>query len=729
MRGLILLALLPLYTSSQNFSPQEVSRYQQEAKAVTIIRDEWGIPHIYGKTDADAVFGLLYAQCEENFPRVERNYLEMMGRLSEIEGKSQLYQDLEMRLIYDSAAARADYRRSPPWFQKLLDAFADGVNYYLYTHPDVHPLALKKFESWFPLMYTDGSIAPTQNGGLTLQDMRNLYTVNDSATSFWERKILSGEEASGSNGFALAPSRTASKNAMLYINPHVTFYFRSEVQMVSEEGLNAYGAVTWGQFFVYQGFNEHCGWMHTSSYADVADLFAEKIERRGDSIFSRYDQKLLPVTTKTISVSFQQGQKMHRQDFTTFATIHGPVMGSRDGSWLSIRENNRSLDALMQSWLRTKAKGFSEFKKVMELRSNNSNNTVFADDQGHIAYWHANFMPKRSSAFDYSLPVDGSTSATDWKGIHQLDEIVHVYDPASGWIENCNSTPFTVSGKSSPKKEYYPRYMAPDGQNFRALNAVRLLEHANNMTMDELIRNIGYNHYLGAFDSLLPSLIQAYDRLPNADPDKKNLSEPIRLLRYWDRNASSSSVATSLAIEWGYRILQQASPPSNTYKISDAVGQVRSAIENTSEHEKLQLLSETLSDLQQKFGDWHTPWGQINRYQRTADGKFDDNKTSLPVGLGPGSFGSIPSFASRRFENTKCRYGVSGNSFIACVEFGKKLKAKTVITGGQSFDAASNHFTDQADLYINGNFKEVWFYKDDVLRHASLQYHPGERKE
>src|SRR5689334_14051462 len=166
MRGLIVLALLPLFSFSQNFTPQEISRYQQQAKKVTIIRDEWGIPHIYGKTDADAVFGLLYAQCEENFPRVERNYLEIMGRLSEIEGKSQLYQDLQMRLLYDSAAALADYRRSPPWFQKLLDAFADGVNYYLYTHPEVHPLALKKFESWFPLMYTDGSIAPTQTGGL-----------------------------------------------------------------------------------------------------------------------------------------------------------------------------------------------------------------------------------------------------------------------------------------------------------------------------------------------------------------------------------------------------------------------------------------------------------------------------------------------------------------------------------------------------------------------------------
>jgi acyl-homoserine-lactone acylase len=499
MRQIILWLFFPLVSFSQNFTQQEISNYTAQAKKVSITRDKWGVPHIYGKTDADAVFGLLYAQCEENFPRVEKNYLEMMGRLGEVEGREQLYQDLEMRLLYDSAEAVKDYDRSPVWFKKLLNAFADGVNFYLYTHPDVHPLVLKKFEPWFPLMYTDGSIAPTQTGGLTLSDMRNLYTV-DGATSFIERKVPFYEvDPTGSNGFALAPSRTASKNAILYINPHVTFYFRSEVQMVSEEGLNAYGAVTWGQFFVYQGFNEHCGWMHTSSYADVADLYAEKIEKKGEGWVYLYDGKQQPVQSKQLRINYVQNNAVKEQVFTIYRTIHGPVMGSRNGQWLSLRENNRSLDALMQSWLRTKAKGFEDFRKVMDMRSNNSNNTVFADDKGNIAYWHGNFMPKRNSKFDYSLPVDGSISATDWKGLHQLDEIVHVYNPATGWIENCNSTPFTVAGSSSPQKQNFPAYMAPDGQNYRAINAVRLLTGAKDMTIDRTIREIGYNHYLSSF--------------------------------------------------------------------------------------------------------------------------------------------------------------------------------------------------------------------------------------
>lgn len=724
MRVLLFL-LLPCFCFSQSFSPQEASRWAAQAQRVTIIRDSWGIPHIYGKSDADAVFGLMYAQCEENFPRVERNYLEIMGRLSEIEGKGLLYQDLQMRLLYDSANAKADYNESPVWFQRLLNAFADGINYYLYTHPQVHPVTLTRFQPWFPLMYTDGSISPTQTGGLTVQDMRNLYGTDD-ATSYVQSPSFYEVEPSGSNGLALAPSRTASKNAMLYINPHVTFYFRSEVQMVSDEGLNAYGAVTWGQFFVYQGFNEHCGWMHTSSYADVADLFAEKTERRGDSVLYLYDGKLMPAPSKDISIIYKDKDALRRQTFTTYATIHGPVMGSRNGQWLSLSENNRSLKALMQSWLRTKAKGFEEFKRIMDYRSNNSNNTVFADDKGNIAYWHGNFMPKRNPKSDYSLPVDGSVPANDWKGTHTLDEIVHVYNPSTGWIENCNSTPFTVSGSASPKREDYPAYMAPDGQNYRAINAARLLEGAHDITMDEMIHRIGYSHYLPAFEVLIPALMNAYDSLRDDDGLKAKLAEPVAVLKNWDRNSADTSIASTVAIEWAYRLLQKASPPSNPYKISDGVGQIRSAIENTSLKERLQLLDETIADLQKRFGRWRIGWGAVNRYQRIAGDQFDDKEESFPVGLAAATWGSLPSFATRRLPNTNRRYGVSGNSFVACVEFGKKLKARTVITGGQSFDPKDPHYTDQAQRYIHGDFKDVFFYRADVLQHAARQYHPGE---
>jgi len=703
MKKILIALFFPYISLSQTLTTSEIDRCRTEAQHVTIIRDTWGVPHIYGKTDADAVFGLLYAQCEENFHKVEENNLEMMGRLSEVNGPAMLYQDLQMKLIYDTGAAKSDYKNSPPWFRKLLDAAADGVNYFLYKHPEVKPELLKHFEPWFALLRTNGSISATQTGGLTTSDLRSLYSVAGAPTSFNEKQNSNPDET-GSNGFAVGASKTSSKNAIIYINPHVTFYFRTEMQMASDEGLNAYGAVTWGTFFIFQGFNEHCGWMHTSSGADVADLYKEQVEKKGDSFFYLYDKKWLPVSEKKISISYYQNNQIKRQDLTAYATGHGPVMGSRNGNWLSLKENNRSLSALMQSWLRTKATGFEDFRKIMDMRSNSSDNTVFADDKGHIAYWHGNFIPKRDPTLDWNQPVDGTTSATEWAGIHTLDEMVHVYDPSTGWIQNCNSSPFTVSGSSSPRKENYASYMAPDPENYRAVNAERLLSAANDLTIDKMIKEVGYSHYLSAFEVLLPPLFITYDELSNTDSLKQILSEPISLLRSWNRNSSDTSIATTLAIEWASRAMSQGS-----------------------EKEKLNVLAETMTDLTKRFGSWKISWGTVNRYQRVGEGeKFDDNKPSLPCGLVYSAFGSLPSFASRRFPGTNKRYGFSGSSFIACVEFGQKVKAKSVITGGQSFDPSSKHFEDQAQMFIDGNFKDVWFYKEDVMKHLEREYHPGE---
>jgi acyl-homoserine lactone acylase PvdQ len=703
MRNLVLALFLPLFGYSQ-FTDPEIKLFKTEAQRVTIIRDTWGVPHVYGKSDADAVFGLMYAQCEENFQKVEENTVELLGRMSEMKGGNFLYQDLQIKLIYDTAAAIEDYKSSPAWFKKLLNAYADGVNYFLYKHPEVKPAVLNRFQPWYALMRTNGSISATQTGGITTQDMKNLYKMDSNAATFNEHPLpFFDVDAVGSNGFAVAPSKTKSKNAIIYINPHVTFYYRSEMQMVSDEGLNAYGGVTWGTFFIFQGFNEHCGWMHTSSAADVADLYEEKVQKVKDNYSYRYNGIDYTAKAKNIRLRYKQNDGFNEVSITGYYTNHGPVMGTRNGKWLSLKENNRSLTALMQSWLRTKSNGFEAFKKIMDLRSNSSDNTVFADDKGNIAYWHGNFIPKRDTGFDFSLPVDGTITTTDWKGIHTLDEMVHVYNPASGWIQNCNSTPFTVSGNSSPKKENYPAYMAPDAENYRAINAERLLGKATDMTINKMIKEVGYSHYLSAFEVLLPPVFSAYDALPGNDSLKNKLAEPISLLRSWDKNSSESSVATTIAIEWASRSMR-----------------------NSSAKEKLDLLAAIMKDLETKFGSWKIAWGNVNRYQRVGDAeKFDDNKPSLPVGLASSQWGSLPSFATRRTESGK-RYGYNGNSFIACVEFGKRLKAKSVITGGQSFDPSSKHFTDQAKMYIDGNFKDVLFYKEDVLKHVERKYHPGE---
>jgi acyl-homoserine-lactone acylase len=715
------LIFLPLLSFSQKYNGSEITRFEHEARLVTIIRDNWGIPHIYGKTDADAVFGLMYAECEDNFKGVEQNYLYQLGRQSETGGEKSLYTDVQLQLIADTADAIKDYKESAPWFKKLMDAFADGVNYYLYKHPDVKPAVFQHFEPWFALMFTDGSVSATVTGGISLNETSTFYGGSPEKSAAVYKPVIDDRET-GSNGFAIAPSKSASGHALLYINPHVPFYFRSEVQIVSGEGLDVYGAVTWGQFFVYQGFNKHCGWMHTSSNADVGDLYAEKMTQKDGKWYYEYNGSLKPVISRKLVLKVKNGDHTEQKIITGYYTHHGPVLGSRDGKWLALKANNRSYNALLESWLITKANTFVEYKKAMGLLSNATNNTVYADDQGNIAFWYGNFMPRRDPKLDWTLPVDGTTSATEWRGLHSLDDIVHVYNPATGWIENCNSTPFSSSGKSSPDKSKYPAYMAPDGQNYRAINAIKLLKDAHDLTLGQLISK-GYDHYLTAFDVLLPPLFKAYSAGP--DSVKQLLGGPVKVLQQWDKRSAANSVATTLAVEWGTLMMHQVQPVKTSEASTYQTARVKAMLQKISDKKILELLATALTNLTENYGSWQIAWGDINRYQRPADGlTFSDSEPSLPVGLTSSLFGQLPSFVSRTM-NTKKMYGYSGNSFIAAVEFGTHITAKTVITGGESFDPASKHYTDQAGMYIEGKLKDVLFYKKDVLKHAEKTYHPG----
>ncbi len=715
------LIFLPMFSFSQKYNASEIARFGHEAGLVTIVRDNWGIPHIYGKTDADAVFGLMYAECEDNFKGIEQNYLYQLGRQAETDGEKNLYTDVQLQLIADTADAIKDYKESAPWFKKLMDAFADGVNYYLYKHPEVKPAVFQHFEPWFALMFTDGSVSATVTGGINLNETRAFYGGGPEKSAAVYKPVIDDRET-GSNGFAIAPSKSASGHALLYINPHVPFYFRSEVQMVSDEGLNVYGAVTWGQFFVYQGFNQHCGWMHTSSNADVGDLYAEKVTQKDGKWYYEYNGSLKPVISRKLILKVKNGDHTEQRIITGYYTHHGPVLGSRDGKWLALKANNRSYNALLESWLITKANTFAEYKKAMGLLSNATNNTVYADDQGNIAFWYGNFMPKRDPELDWTLPVDGTTPTTEWRGLHSLDEIVHVYNPATGWIENCNSTPFTSSGKSSPDKSKYPAYMAPDGQNYRAINAIKLLKDARKLTLDQLIRK-GYDHYLTAFDVLLPPLFKAYDTAP--DSVKQLLAESVKVLKQWDKCSAANSVATTLAFEWGTLMMHQVKPVKTAEAATYQTARVKAMLQTISDKKILELLAEALTNLTKSYGNWQIAWGDINRYQRPADGAtFSDTEPSLPVGLTSSMFGQLPSFVSHTM-NTRKMYGYSGNSFIAAVEFGTHITAKSVITGGESFDPASKHYTDQAGMYIEGKLKDVLFYKKDVLKHVEKTYHPG----
>ncbi len=721
IRLISMTVLVGLAACSKADAPTEAERRSAIAENIEIIRDDYGVPHIYGKTDAQAVFGLLYAQAEDDFPRIERNYIWAMGRLAEIEGEQALYSDLRARLYMTMEEAKDAYKNAPAEVKALCEAFADGLNFYLQSHPDVTPQLITKFEPWMPMFFSEGSI-----GGdieqIPLAGIKAFYGdgTPKEAPQEGPSEPVDYSEPAGSNGFAISGDLTRSGDAMLLINPHTSFYFRGEVHVVSEEGLNAYGAVTWGQYFIYQGFSEKNGWMHTSTYVDFIDEFRQEVFEKDDTFYYRYGDEARPVKVSEVTLKYKNDNDMGTRTFPMYHTHHGPVTHMEDGQWVVTKINWDPVNALKQSFLRTKTNGHSEFNAMMDIRTNSSNNTVYADQQGNIAYYHGNFIPKRDPQFDYSNSVDGADPRTDWNGTHPVSEAITLLNPPNGWIQNANSTPFTAAGEYSPKPTDYPAYMAPDKENTRGIHAVRVLEKAQDVTLDSLIE-MAYSPELPAFEMIIPSLIEAYES-SNQNPE---YAEAMAVLKDWNHTVSADSIAMSLAHYYGMEMLRSDMRRNGATRLETYIH----FSEKASGAEQLAIFTTAFAQLEADFGTWQTPWGEINRFQRLTgdiDLPFDDAKPSYAVPMASGRWGALAAFGARAAPNTKRIYGYRGNSFVAVVEFGDKVKAKSLLAGGQSNDPESPHFDDQIEPYINRAFKDVAYYREDVEARAVRTYRPGE---
>ncbi|MCY4181628.1 MAG: penicillin acylase family protein [Gammaproteobacteria bacterium] len=706
------------------FTSEEIARWEARASRVEILRDRWGIAHIYGETDADTVFGALYAQAEDDFNRVETNYINAMGRLAEAEGAGEIYRDLRMRLFIREGEMEELYAGSPDWLKQLMDAFADGLNYYLHTHPEVEPRVIARFEPWMALTFTEGSI-----GGdierVNIASLRDFYGAGDMIAQaddlvvdldpVLERDL----EPRGSNGFSIAPSNSATGNALFLINPHTSFFFRSELHMVSGEGLNAYGAVTWGQFFIYQGFNENTGWMHTSSRADAIDEYLETIVERDDGYYYIYGDEERALRASQVEIDYRDGDETRSREFTVYHSHRGPIIREQDGRWVAISLMQEPVRALTQSYLRTKSQNYMEFNASMELLTNSSNNTVYADSDGNIAYYHGNFIPRRDPSFNWNAPLDGSNPATDWQGLHPLDELITVLNPPNGWIQNTNNTPFSAAGEYSPRPEDYPAYMANNPENPRGVHAVRVLEGKTDFTLDSLI-DAAYDPLLTAFEPLIPALLAAAEAAPADD-----LAAPLALLAGWDYRFGVDSLETTLGVYWAQALMDAASAEA----AAAGINIYEYMADNTSAEQKLDALRAAVAELEADWGSWQVPWGEVNRYQRINGDivqPFDDEQPSHAVGFASGRWGALASFGSRKYPGTRRMYGTSGNSFVAVVEFGSPLRAKAITVGGLQSDPQSPHFDDQAEMYANGEFRDVLFYRDDIEANLERRYNPGD---
>jgi acyl-homoserine-lactone acylase len=619
-----------------------------------------------------------------------------------------------------------------------MDAWADGLNFYLATHPEVKPRVITKFEPWMALSFSEGSI-----GGdierVNISQLEAFYSREPGKMTRTQPvepvelvapvelvEPVEPAEPTGSNGISIAGMNTASGKAQLLINPHTSFFFREEAHMVSEEGLNAYGALTWGQFFVYQGFNDKAGWMHTSSSVDNIDEYLETVTQKADGSYTyRVGSDERPLVAKKMVVPYKTPGGMAQKEFTTYRTHRGPIVRQLDGKWVSVRLMEEPMKALIQSYSRTKARNLAEYKKVMELHTNSSNNTLYADADGNIGYFHSNFIPKRDPKFDFTRPVDGTNSATEWNGVLSFDETPNVVNPPNGWVYNTNNYPFSAAGPGrSPKQSDYPAYVDSGGENPRGIHAMQVLEGKKGVTLDTLMKDVAYDSHQPEFAIQIPLLLKAHAAAPASNPLKAKTAEAIAVLKDWDYRWSVSSVPQSVAIFYGDDLWTRVQAEARKAGVSNyEFMRSRATVE-----QRLESLAAAIDKLTADFGKWQTPWGDINRFQRN-DGSivqtFDDSKPSTPVMFASARYGSLASFGARAYPNTKKWYGTSGNSFVAVVEFGDRVIAKAVTAGGLNSVPGSEHFNDQAERYATGNLRDVYFYREDLKGHTEREYRPG----
>jgi len=724
MKRSILVLALACAVQAAAQTPVNAAAWEKQAKGITITRDDWGIAHIAGKTDADAIFGMMYAQAEDDFNRVETNFINSMGRLAEAEGEKEVYRDLRMKLFINPDSMKVRYAGAAPWLQKLCVAWADGLNYYLYKHPGVKPRVIAHFEPWMALTFSEGSI-----GGdiekVSLPQLEAMYGGGTGAASQESPPDLDDyQEPTGSNGIAIAPANTVNHHALLLINPHTSFFFRAEQQVTSGEGLNVYGAATWGQFFIYQGFNTRTGWMHTTSGVNDQSDYAETVTKKGDGYVYKYGAAERPLTAVKISVPYKTATGMSKKDFTVYYSSHGPIVRKADGKWIAVKLMQEQVKALTQSYTRTKQHDYKSFAETMELHTNSSNNTIFADASGDIAYFHGNFIPRRDPQFDWSKPVDGSNPATEWKGLLSVKESPLLLNPASGWIYNSNNWPWSAAGPSSQKQSDFPDYVETGKEESpRGYHALKVLPGRHDFTLNSLVTT-AYDSYLPSFERMIPPLLKAYDAAPATDPLKAKLADQIAVLRAWDYRWGVSSVATSLAVFWGEDVMRRVGTDARRAKVNSELYLAQAPGATL-----LQSLAAASDKLAADFGKWQTPWGDINRFQRVNGDivqPFDDSKPSIPVGFASSRWGSLASFGAKAYPGTKKWYGTSGNSFVAVIEFGDSVRARAVSAGGESGDPGSKHFLDGAERYATGNLREVYFYPNQLKGHTERVYHPGE---
>jgi len=673
---------------------------------VTIYRDTYGVPHVFGSTDASTVFGFAYAQAEDNFWRVEENFILALGRASELYGERSLNDDRLNHALEIPRLAREEYARLDPKMRALCDAFAAGFNYYLTRHTEVRPRLLTKIEPWYTLAfirfnYFQSGFARDRNLPLEVETAEIDRALADNV---------------GSNGWVIAPAKSTTGHAMLLINPHLPFFGPGQVyegHVHSDEGWNFTGYTRFGFPFPYVGHNADLGWVSTDNAADLEDVYAETFDDPARPLAYRYGGEYRLATERVEEIRVKTATGFEVKSFKMIKTHHGPIVAKRDGKLQAIHMARFEEDGWLREWYEmTRARNLVQFKAALKPQKMLFGNVMYADTQGNIYYLYNGAVPRRDPKFDWTKPLDGSDPATEWQGFHTIDELPQLTNPKTGWMQNCNTTPFLLTSEGNPDPARFPKYMVQEGDNPRGRIARRILSTAAPWTFESWTRTAFDTRVIMA-DELLPVwLAELKEHLKGSEENLRNLRTAHNLLTAWDHRATNDSVAMTLFNRWRERIGRITQTP--------VTAEARAA-----------ALNAALDGLVERFGKWQVTWGELNRLQRRDESQgeqFDDARPSLPIpGVG-GNDGAVFTFAAGPAPGQKRFYGVAGATYVSVVEFGPTVRALSIHTFGSSGDPKSRHYTDQAELYARGEFKPAWFTLKEIRANLEASYHPGDEK-
>ena len=670
------------------------------ARQVTIYRDGYGVPHVYGKTDAACVFGYIYAQAEDNFWQIEDSYMRAIGRASEIYGEKTLPDDLMVHALEIPRLAKAEYDRSSPKMRELSDALAAGLNHYLASNPKVKPRLLTRFEPWHPFAFGRYSLYVMFLG-------KNTGIAADSIVKL-------SSEIQGSNMWAISPQKSAKGNAMLFINPHQPFFGPGqwyEGHLHSDQGWHMSGASFFGSGFPTIGHNENLGWSHTVNKPDVLDVWTETFDKADDPLAYKYGAGYRQATRWSVDIKTNATSKSYA--FTK--THHGPILGERQGKKLAVKFARLEEGGQMEEWYEMgRARNLVEFKKALARVAVPMFNTMYADREGNIYYVYNGAVPRRSTKFDWSKPVDGSVPETEWAGYHPLEDLPQIENPKSGLMQNCNSSPFTTTVHDNPDPSKFPPYMAPENDNARARISRRILWNTDKFSFDDWARS-AFDTTIIEAETEIPRIVARWREVSRQDPARAaKIERPLNELREWNHVATVNSSAMTLFNNWYLRTHRTPLSPNGN-----------------AQADPLEAFENVVDDLQKRFGKWDVAWGEVNRLQRThtsGDEKFNDAKSSIPVAGAPGDLGVVFNFYARPEKDQKRNYGVAGHSFVSVVEFAKSgVRARSILVFGQNSDTTSKNWIDQSELYSKQQFKPAYFTLDEVKANAVRTYMPGQK--